>query len=308
MKLYKYADAEYLSEIFSYEKKVVLKCTYPKDFNDPYELFLTINFSEPPEVLAFYNDVIGELPQIPTTCFSRSPSIIPMWAHYAHNLEGFVLELEESILQKRFPESGFGDVDYRDNTNESIKETLYRAYEIGKFRYMYFLQRAVFSAAYYTKSNCWNYELERRMVVNEKETVRRDGNILVEVPYNCISAVIGGPRASDKAIRELKKNAKKIGCSYFDMKIGKSSSAPFFSDTKGIPHVFVDGILKECDAYCVTCQEPIGKNEESCSWCQIDESCREAAAARNSFRALAHAGMLKSYIKSMREIDRKYKG
>jgi hypothetical protein len=53
--------------------------------------------------------------------------------------------------------------------------------------------------------------------------------------------------------------------------------------------------------------EPIRENEESCSWCQIDESCREAASARNSFRALAHAGMLKSYIKSMREIGRKYK-
>ena len=38
---------------------MTLKCSLPRNFNDPYELFLTVNFREKPEALAFYTDVIG---------------------------------------------------------------------------------------------------------------------------------------------------------------------------------------------------------------------------------------------------------
>ena len=96
--IYKYVGSSYLDKIFMTKEHITLKCSYPKDFNDPYELFLTIDFNERPEVLAFYADAVGELPQLHTTCFSRSPAVLPMWAHYAQNLQGLCIEFDEKLL------------------------------------------------------------------------------------------------------------------------------------------------------------------------------------------------------------------
>jgi hypothetical protein len=84
-KIYKYIGPEHIDKIFHSPDVVTLKCSLPKEFNDPYELFRRIDFNERPDALAYYADAIGELPQLPTTCFSRSPAVIPMWAHYAQN-------------------------------------------------------------------------------------------------------------------------------------------------------------------------------------------------------------------------------
>ncbi len=91
-KIYKYIGPDGIEKVFHSANVGTLKCSLPKEFNDPYELFLTINFNERPDALAFYADAIGELPQFPTTCFSRSPIVLPMWAHYARNLEGFAVD------------------------------------------------------------------------------------------------------------------------------------------------------------------------------------------------------------------------
>jgi hypothetical protein len=101
-----YVGATYLAKVFASKDHVTLKCSHPKDFSDPYELFLTMGFNQDPEALAFYSEVVGQLPQLPTTCFSRSPIVIPMWAHYAQNLQGFVIEFDEDLVAQLFPESG----------------------------------------------------------------------------------------------------------------------------------------------------------------------------------------------------------
>ena len=221
------------------DSSVTLKCSYPKDFNDPYELFLTIDFKQEPEVLAFYADAIGELPQLPTTCFSRSPSVIPMWAHYAQNSEGFAIEFDESELATAFPKSGFGDVDYRDAPDDGLSDTLHRAYHIGKPRYVYILHTGVFSAAYYTKATCWNYEQERRMIVGENE-IRQAGDLmLVDVPHSCVSAIIAGPRASPDTRKSLQECAARFGSRYFDIRIGKTSAVPYFVDAAGSTYTSV---------------------------------------------------------------------
>ena len=53
-RIYKYVAPNYLDKVFGSRDLVTLKCSHPKDFNDPYELFLTINFNESPEMLAFF--------------------------------------------------------------------------------------------------------------------------------------------------------------------------------------------------------------------------------------------------------------
>ncbi|MEM4988790.1 DUF2971 domain-containing protein [Collimonas sp. H4R21] len=301
-KLYKYVGSSYIDKIFSSGDKISLKCSYPRDFNDPYELFMTIDFDQEPDVLAFYAEAVDEVPQWPTTCFSRSPSVIPMWAHYAQSLQGFAIELDEEKLAECFPDSSFGDMDYRDSAKESVIDHLLHAFGTGKGRHMYFFHQALFSAAYFTKNSCWSYEVERRMIANPAETQQSDDLILIEVPHNCITALICGPRASKQTIETLRARAEKIGCDYYEMKVGRSSATPYFSNIQKIPYLFDDERLVKSSAFCQRCNEPIKMGTDACSWCLINESHQQEAATRNPYRVYESAGILKSYLQSMEKI------
>lgn len=302
--LYKYIGPATLDKVFSEPDHFTMKCSRPKTFNDPYELFLTLDFHERPEALAYYADVVGDLPQIPTTCFSRSPAVVPMWAHYAQNHEGFVIELNEEKMATTFPESGFGDVDYMDAPREGLRDMLYRAFEIQKPRYVHFLRKGVFSSAYYTKTTCWSYENERRMLVGEKE-VRMTGDlILMDVPNGCMTSIIAGPRASIELQERLRAKAAEIGCNFLQIKIGRSSAVPYFHGANGACYVFENGALRTAGNVCHKCKEPCAADVNECSWCQIDDSHRVDAARRNPYRMMAHYGLLESYIQSVTAIDR----
>lgn len=285
----------------------VFKCSYPKDFNDPYELFLTINFNERPDALAFYQEVVGDLPQLPTTCFSNSPAITPMWAHYGKNLEGVVVQIDEQSLSNNFPESGFGDVDYKDGPPDGLTDLLYRAFVIGKPRYTYLLRQGVFSAAYYTKQKCWQYEQERRMICAEADIRPRDGMMFLQAQNACVTALIVGPRASQDTKAFVEAYAQEYSCNFLMMKIGKSSSEPYFIDAEGDSYVFVGGAISRCVSYCKKCKEPSDKQSDTCSWCAINDDHRESAAATNPYRMLAHAGILEDYIRSMNDISRRHR-
>ena len=63
--LFKYVGSSYVDRVFATQGFVTLKCGTPAEFNDPYELFLTMNFQEQPELIAFYTDVVGQLPNLP---------------------------------------------------------------------------------------------------------------------------------------------------------------------------------------------------------------------------------------------------
>ncbi|MCP4139841.1 MAG: DUF2971 domain-containing protein [Chloroflexi bacterium] len=303
--MYKYVGQSYLDKVFSIKDYVTLKCSYPKEFNDPYELFLTIDFDERPEILALYADAVGKIPQLPTTCFSRSPEVIPMWAHYGQNLKGFCIEFDEKLLSEYFPESQFGDVDYRNEPESGLTDTLYRAYEIGKYRYMHILLNGVFSSAYYTKATHWDYEQERRMIIGENETQKSNELIFIDVPNDCVSSLICGPRASAETITFIREKADYFNCSYFQLKIGRTSPTPYFMDRKGNPFTFNHTDIKQCEQHCVVCKEPIFNDQEKCSWCQINELDRREAALRNPYRMLEQYGLLDTYIDGMNAIDDK---
>jgi Protein of unknown function (DUF2971) len=306
-KIYKYVSPEHLDNVFHSPDVITLKCSLPKNFNDPYELFLTINFNERPDALAFYADAIGELPQFPTTCFSRSPVVVPMWAHYAQNLQGFVLEFSQDALLETVPESSFGDVNYSDKPREDLSELLYRAYVIGKYRYTYLLQRAVFNAAYLTKLSCWSYEQECRMIVPESDTRQAGSLTLLDAPNECITSIICGPRASEQTKLALINKAEEIVCRYFDFRVGRSSATPYFTNEDGEPFSFDVADIARSHQYCENCKEPLATEAEQCSWCQIDDELRQQAASRNPFRLLDRAGLLESYVAGMDEISAKHR-
>lgn len=283
------------------------KCSYPKDFNDPYELFLTIDFQQDPELLSTYKDTIGELPQLPTTCFSKSPSVVPMWAHYSHGHRGVVVEFNETLFSEKFPDVGFGDVDYRDDAYEGLLDLLVRACHIGKPRYHYLLQRGVFSAAYYTKHSCWYYEQERRLVTNAEHVKMVDGIMLIEFPVECISAIIVGLRADEHTKNKVSKFAQNIGAEFYEMLIGKTSAIPYFinSDKDACRHE--SGSISICDYTCTECGEPLSDESQICSWCAIEEHHELNAARSNPLRMLQRYGELDDYYKEMRAISRKQK-
>lgn len=306
--LYKYVGPNYLDKVFAGEKGLIFKCSYPKYFNDPYELFLTIGFDQDPEALAFYEEVIGAIPQLPTTCFSRSPAVIPMWAHYANNHSGMVIELSEEMLKTAFPQSGFGNVHYRDTPHDDLEETFSKAHQIGKPRYFHMLHRDVFSAAYYTKTTVWAYELERRMVLDKDEIRWADTLMLMDVPAECITSISVGPRASEDTKRLVATNCELLACDYREMRIGRSSVVPYFIDSSGETLVFYGDKLTISEGSCYSCKEPTSAASGECSWCGIQDSHRQDAAGRNTYRMLDQYGLLEDYIKDMRAIDTRHRG
>ena len=137
-KIYKYIGPKILELATARDEFFGLKCSYPKDYNDPYELFLSIDTNLDPQLLAFYKESVGEIPQYPTTCFSKSPVVVPMWAHYGHSSKGFVIEVDEDKLRDYFDDISIEDVDYSDSADEEIASCLTHAFATMKPRHTFF--------------------------------------------------------------------------------------------------------------------------------------------------------------------------
>lgn len=309
MKIYKYIGPEILSLAFSKKGYVGLKCSYPKDYNDPFELFLSLDsYDAGPDILAFYQEILGAVPQLPTTCFSKRPDVIPMWAHYAHQSRGFVIEIDENCLLKHFPDTGIGDVDYKDYPESIELGRVNHAYTTAKPRHTYFLQRAAFGSAYFTKSSCWSYESERRAIFKESDVLTIDTHMILYIPIDCVSTVIAGPFSLEEHITDCMKLTESISCDYFEMKIGRSSMTPFFLNSESNCFQFDGDNLSAADNYCDDCREPLEGDEESiCHWCLTTEDEKYDAALRNPMRLLERMGLLEDYLKVSNEISKEHK-
>jgi Protein of unknown function (DUF2971) len=303
-KIYKYVGPDVLEKAFTQDGICRFKCSYPQDFNDPYELSLTIDFNQKPEILAFYAETVGSMPQKATTCFSKLPNVIPMWAHYGHNHCGLVIEIDEEKIQERFPEVSFGDVDYQDEPHDYIIEHLYRAFGTKKPRHTYILWQAVMSGAYYTKSACWSYEQERRLVLPSKYIDDNSGLMLFSIPYDCVTAIISGTKATIDNRSIAKQITNACACSGYQMVIGRSSTEPYFIDESGTTYIFNQGSISAAPHSCPVCKEPIATEMKKCGWCSIEDFHRENAAGSNPMRVISNAGLLDNYLAGMREIDK----
>lgn len=304
-KLYKYVGPDIFEKAFSVLGKCSFKCSYPKEFNDPYELFLTINYEQRPDVLAYYQETIGNIPQYPTTCFSKSPDIIPMWAHYAHNHRGVVIEVDEEKINEYFPEISFGDIDYQNESNGEIEWMLHHALMTCKPRHVYFLQRAVISTAYYTKNTCWSYEQERRIIVTKGDDIRTGkGIMLLELPDDCVTSLIVGANANKDVKNSTLRLSEKLNCDYYELRIGRSNIKPHFVGKDTNPYYFSGKTFEVSSNYCVTCREPVKEGKKYCPWCSIKKSHQKNAASSNPMRLLDHLEMLQGYYKNCERIHR----
>ena len=307
MKLYKYASARTVDKIFRRDGAVYLKASRPKDFNDPFELFLTLRTAGvEPEVLAFYQDVVGAVPQWPTICFTKRPDVIPMWAHYGQECSGFAVEVDEELLTKTFPEIRAEDVSYSLDPTTIDIGLVQNAAMTCKPRHSYFVQSAAVSAAYFTKNAVWNYEVERRVVLNSTATVSIARHTLLRLSEKSVTALIAGPRANTRFRRRLKVMADSLGAAYFQLHIPRNSTTAFFTSGAGETFTFDGTTLALREDTCIECGEPLqDDSNETCAWCSISEAHRLDAARSNPLRMLSGLGMLEEYVEGMRRITKR---
>ncbi len=304
-KIYKYFSHEILDLVFEREDYCGLKFSRPQDYNDPYELFLALDLSVPTEHLATYNDVVQKLPQFPTTCFSKSPIVSPMWAHYADNHSGFVLEFDTEVIAEHYPENPARDVIYRDGPNEELNDLLAKASVVGKPRHASWLRDAVFVEAYFSKYRDWAYEQECRMIVGTEDTEDMAGNTILFLPVNCISAIIVGSKFPESKNPTAKRIADRYEFDTYRVEIGRSYPVPYFENDAGTTFTFEDGEVTEADFICESCSEPLIEEGENCPWCRITEGHMHNAAMMNPFRMLEKYGRLDSYLEEVNRIKRR---
>lgn len=311
-KIYKYMSPEIADKFLLANEMCSLKLSYLKDYNDPFEFFLTIDYNQGPELLAYYNEIIAMVTQQPVTCFSKSPLITPLWAHYASNSQGFVAEIDEAALTEWLRSQGddpsFGDIDYQDTPHQGMQGMLERAYVVSKPRHIGWLWQAIGSAAYFTKQSCWGYEQERRLIASEKLAVKvNDYLTLLHFPARCVTSIIVGAKAATETKLQLKEVAKTIGCNYFEKHIGRSSTTPFLLDTKSNTHAFNGSEIVPIQERCENCKEPTTLDSKLCSWCNINEKHIQNAKLRNSFRMLNNAGILDTYLERFVQIGKDFR-
>lgn len=290
--------------MFAREGFCGIKCSYPQDYNDPYELFLSVDLEGSPDTLATYRELIYELPQLPTTCFSNAPTVSPMWAHYANNHTGFVLEFDADAVDEHFENVMIRDVTYRESPDPEIEYALQRSAVTKKARHAIWLQQLVLSEAYFSKFVSWAYEDECRLVASDAEVEDLGGNMILFVPIACVSKIIAGRSASKELVERSREIGAEHGIEWLHSQIGKSNVLPFFTDEEGTAYTHRDGEISEAENACGKCSEPISVEQELCPWCSITEEDEHVAALSNPLRMLDRAGVLDDYLKDVAAIER----
>lgn len=306
LRIYKYFSESVLDIVFQRDGFCGLKCSLPKDYNDPYELFLGVDLTVPAESLAIYRDIIQDLPHYPTTCFSKSPIVAPMWAHYAQNHSGFVLEFDVQAIQEHFEEIEIRNVDYKVSPNPALATALERAAVTKKPRHATWLRQVVLTEAYFSKYQDWSYEQECRLVDRNQYIEEVAENDILFLPTNCVTAMIIGSKFPEEKVPYSKEMASKQGIDWYQIEIGKSLPTPYMRAGDGT-FVFENGKISEANHICGSCSEPLVNGGEFCAWCSITEAQAEQAARGNPFRLLNHYGLLEEYFKSASNIEKRRK-
>lgn len=294
-----------LELVFERDEFCGVKCSLPKDYNDPFELFLGVESNVSTECMATYREIIGEVPQLPTTCFSKSPIVPPMWAHYSQNHSGFVLEFDVQGLKDRFEEAQLEDVSYKNMPDPKLKLHLERATGTRKPRHAIWLMQAVMSEGYFSKYTEWSYEQECRLVATTNYIENIAGNDILFVPSSCVTAMIVGQKFPIGKADIASKVAAAHKLDLYELRIGRSYPRPFMQNTEGNSFVFENGEVTVADNVCVECSEPMLVAAEECAWCRITEAHEQEAAHGNMFRAMERFGTLGDYMDSVRSIQRR---
>lgn len=295
-RIFKYFSENVIEHVFVRDDHVGIKCTLPQDYNDPFELFLGVDLDQESDLLATYSEIVQEIPSLLTTCFSKSPVVTPMWAHYGNNHKGFVIGFDVAELQEVFQDLLIRDISYRDRPSEALVSFTKMAAYRKKPRDAMALRNAVLYEGYFSKYVEWSYEQEVRAVNFESYVEDVSGNHILYVPKRCVATVISGANSSKQTKETLQEAAIELYADFYTGKIGRSYPTPYMITDGGSGRVFADGKIAAPIAECADCSEPLKSNGDLCPWCSINDADRINAAANNPFRILEHHGLLDDYI------------
>ncbi len=296
--IFKYFSESSLDHVLTRDDHVGIKCSLPQDYNDPYELFLGIDLDQGSELLATYSEVVQEIPSQLTTCFSKSPVVAPMWAHYADNHRGFVIGFDVALFQEAFPHLLVREISYLERPSENLVRFTEMAAYRKKPRDAMLLRDAVSYHSYFSKYQEWSYEQEVRAVNFEDYVEDVGGHKILYVPKLCIAAVVAGAKSTDTKKTALSEAATELGADFYDEKIGRSFPTPYLVADTGTASVFTKGEIAAPEGTCEECSEPLKSNGKRCAWCSIRDADRMNAATNNPFRILDNHGLLKGYFKN----------
>lgn len=308
-KIFKYFSSGVVEHVFARDGHVGVKCSLPQDYNDPFELFLGVDLDQGSDLLATYKEVVQNIPSLLTTCFSRSPVVAPMWAHYAENHEGFLIGFETAAMEDHFGDLMVRDITYRDGPSEDLVQFARMAAFRCKPRDGMALRDAVFYHGYFSKYSEWGYEQEARIINLEDYVEDVKGNKILHIPASCVSEIICGNKASGDVVAALSEFAGELEADFYVEKIGLSYPKPYLVTETDDVRVFADGAISSPVAVCGECAEPLKERGTLCPWCAIGEDDEEIAASTNPFRILDGHGLLEGYLESYPRAGRKpYKG
>ena len=294
--IFKYFLENRLDDVFTRDDHVGIKCSLPQDYNDPYELFLGIDLDQGSELLATYSEVVQEIPSQLTSCFSKSPVVAPMWAHYADDHRGFVVGFDVAMLQEAFPDLLVREISYLERPSENLVRFTEMAAYRKKPRDAMLLRDAVRYHSYFSKYKEWSYEQEVRAVNFEDYVEDVNGHKIIYVPKQCVAAIVAGAKSTEKTNKALDEAATKQGAEFYHEKIGRSFPTPYLVDRTGTSSVFTKEEISAPEGACEECLEPLKSNGKRCAWCSIDDEHRMNAANSNPLRMLDNYGLLESYM------------
>jgi len=258
MLLFKYINGRGVRGMLPAPGSLSLRFSSPRDYNDPYELFLQPDSAlDDEDEAAFYEYFLGHVVSLPVTCFSRRPDLVTMWAHYSAEGSGVCVAFDEDRLADEFEFAFVDDVAYSETPAQIPTHMITWALTTGKRRHALRMLEVGHKAAYFVKRADWNYEQERRLVVLPNELEQRARRWVKNVDPKVVSTLILGARVS-KATRTVCMDwARDSGAQILQLQIGRRSYMPFFKSTEGRTLVWSGSEFIEPEETCEECCEPI---------------------------------------------------
>ena len=293
MLLFKYVGPAAVAKVFSSPDRIAVRFGLPKQYNDPYELFVE---PHPPlqseDERAFYNYFLGRVVEAPVACFSRRPDSVVMWAHYGQEGRGICLGFDEDALADEFPIAYITDIDYRDGPAAIDSYVVSYAYATGKRRHTLRLLEIAHRAAYFTKRLDWQYEHERRLVVPRDTVEDHEGILVARLSPSALRFIVVGSNTDEAASAICAAASQRFGVPLLKFGTGLRTYTPYFLQTRGGAMTWDSDHFAEHSAVCGECGEPGQLLEDDlCQWCAISDEAKNMAPRRSMLTATLHYGI-----------------
>ncbi len=131
-------------------------------------------------------------------CLTNHFNCLPMWAHYANNSKGFVIEFINLDQTFKGDETG---------VLRQVRQITYNGEKCGIT-----FEPSSHENGFFSKYKDWSYEQEFRVVMPLVECEQQNNNQLhiYKIPKKCINRIILGSQTSDEQAIEIKQQVKEI--------------------------------------------------------------------------------------------------